>query len=390
MLPRDLAPASFRGVRFFCPKDSLEEGRQSIDHLFPDSNHRFAEDNGLIPPEFKISAILAGPNLRGQLKALRSALSRQGPGTLRHPWCGSQFVQVKGPYKIDREDTDAGVIKLEITFLVTGPPIFPGLVSGIPAVVSGLVGSAIDAIMAGFLSVYGGTGSTAASRSAVGGAISDIGATLIAAFGPSSAAEQLTSNGTRIADEPGRISDLLAASVRAPFGDKSVPTTALVSGFRDLADTSRVVSATAALIDPTTLDLDQRRAALEIIGATVEAVSFASLAEGLAATTFGAAEDVEAAETDMVTRFAAIQELPLDLDTHAALADVLTAISEVLAKTEVRLPRITVLENWQATPSSVLSYMLYASDDEQDRLIRLNAEMCPTLLHGSVSVVIGE
>lgn len=386
---RDLQAASFRGVRFYCPKDDLEEGRTAIDHRYPDASYRYAEDNGRIPPEFKISALLFGRNVAGQVRALRSALNRPGPGTLKHPWAGSQFVQVKGPFKVSREDSDSGVVKFDITFLVTGPPIFPGLVSGIPAVVSGLVGSMIATLFEGFAGVYGTGGSTAASRSSIGGAISDVGSALVAAFGPDTSAEMLAATGPQIADTPSRTAVLLADAFRVPFQNDAVSNDQLVTGFRDVIETGRVITDTSLATNPTTLDLAARQVALSVLGAAVEGAGFASLAEAMVSRSYATAEDVEAAEAELVERFAAVQEIDLPGDTHDALADIMTATSEVLQRLEVRLPRLAVLD-LDVIPASVLAYTLYADDANQWALINLNREMCPSLLAGAVSVLAAE
>ena len=150
----DLQPASFRGAAFLCPKDHVKEGRNTIDHKYPNSSYRYAEDNGYTPPEFDMTCVLHGPNLLSDFSRLRSALNTPGPGTLRHPWYGAQYCAVKGPWKVCRDDRDSGVLELEVTFLVTGPPAFPGLVSGIAATISTLSASAVTASFAAFTAEF--------------------------------------------------------------------------------------------------------------------------------------------------------------------------------------------------------------------------------------------
>ena len=150
----DLQPASFRGAAFLCPHDHVKEGRNTIDHKYPNSSYRYAEDNGYTPPEFDMTCVLHGPNLLADFSRLRAALNTPGPGTLRHPWYGAQFCAVKGPWKVSREDRDSGVLELDVTFLVTGPPAFPGLVSNIAATISTLSASAVAASFAAFTAQF--------------------------------------------------------------------------------------------------------------------------------------------------------------------------------------------------------------------------------------------
>jgi hypothetical protein len=77
--------AEFRGVRFYVPKDTVEQGRNIIHHNYPDSNLRYDEDNGGHAPTFKVTAWLFGVGLPSQVKALHAALNKPGPGTRLSP-----------------------------------------------------------------------------------------------------------------------------------------------------------------------------------------------------------------------------------------------------------------------------------------------------------------
>ena len=152
----DLAPASFRGAGFLVPRDHASEGRNTIDHKFPNKTDRYAEDNGGTPPQFNLTCVLHGATLAYDWSRLRSALNVPGPGTLRHPWYGSQLCQVKGPWKVSRDDKDSGVLQIEVEFLVTSNgPSFPSLNGiGIAATITGLSGSAISSIFSSFSSNF--------------------------------------------------------------------------------------------------------------------------------------------------------------------------------------------------------------------------------------------
>lgn len=146
----DLRAASFRGAHFLCPNDHLEEGRNVIAHHYPGSSVLFAEDNGGYPPEFTLTCIIHGPNWLADYSRLRTALNRPGPGTLKHPWYGSQTCAAK-KWRAKRRDDDLGVIELEVCFLATTPSaIFPAQITGIAASISTLAAGAIGAIFTGF------------------------------------------------------------------------------------------------------------------------------------------------------------------------------------------------------------------------------------------------
>lgn len=236
MMLRDLQPASFRGASFKCPKDQLSEGRRIIDHQWPDSNRRYAEDNGFIPPEFTITAILHGPNLPGQVSRLRNALNTPGPGTLKHPWAGVVRCAVKGPAKWSREDTDSGVMTCEITLLRDDGAIYPALLSGIPAAVAGLAAQAIGNIASAFPEAFGAGAVTAASRTAIGTQIGLIGTTLTNGFGSSAETRTLERQSLSLADQPTRIAASLSMAVERPFEDITFTDSQMLQGLRALSD----------------------------------------------------------------------------------------------------------------------------------------------------------
>lgn len=383
MLLADLQPASFRGVRFLVPKDSWEEGRNAIDHQYPDSSHRYVEDNGLIPPKFKVTAILHGPNLRGQLSALRSALTRPGPGSLRHPYFGSQYVMVDGTYKGDREDADGGVIKLEIPFIVTGSPIFPGIVSGIPAAVSGLASQALSVLATRMVDALP-SDMSAYTREVLTAAVSSIVAAPEASFGTS---EQIIPSVAGIIDDGDRFAAKLDDFLAAPMEDDTISVDRLVLGYRAVSDAAALVSAEALAINVTTQERADRQAALYGIGTLTEAAAFARLSESLAARAYKRAEQVETDESDLVARWETLQSRQIAADVHDALADVMIAVSEVLRDQEVRLPRVTQ-QDVVLLPASVLAYQLYDSDVRTMALADINPGKNPMILNGNVNVLI--
>lgn len=385
MLLADLQPASFRGVRFLVPKDTWEEGRNSIKHKYPDASFQYVEDNGLIPPEFKVTAILHGANLPGQLKALRSALTRPGPGTLRHPYFGSQFVMVMGPYRGERQDSDSGVITLEISFAVTGPPIFPGAVSGIAAVVSGLASGAVASMFQAFSAAYGYSdgGASTATRTALSDGIGAIAGALAEAFG---VGDDLLAESSNVADEPERLADMIEDALRAPIDDDTITAERLVAGYRDVADAAALVTDEALAIDATTVERDARQAAMHTLGSICEAAAYCCLAESMAARTYKTADAVEHDETDLVARFDALQSRALPADVHQSLSDLMVATSEVLRDRQVRLPRVVDI-NVVLLPASVLAYKLYDSDERTMTLADLNPGTNPILMNGPTAVL---
>jgi prophage DNA circulation protein len=394
MLLRDLQSASFKGAAFLCPEDDAEEGRNNILHRYPDASMLYAEDNGNMPPCFMIRGIVHGQGLQGKVAALRRAFSSPGPGVLRHPWYGTQFVAVDQTANFRRTDRNAGVIEFDVKLVVTGPPAFPGLASGIAAVVTGLSASAVTNLFAAFAKSVKVPTSTA-SLVALASSIKLIGDTMDNHFGSvSSTAYDIAGDASRYARTPSTLQVPMADAFRAPLNDTSLSAIDLLRGYKDVSDTSQALVEEASYIEVTTADRAARQKSLLALATTVEAAAFASIAEAMAGREYETGDQVDADEQDLVARFDAVQSRELDADLHDALQDILTATSEVLRDAAVRLPRLTEI-NVIDMPASVLSYQLYhgdmslpdATETYVQRIVDLNLDQDPNVLTGAVSVL---
>lgn len=387
MLLHHLSPASFRGVRFLVPSDTAEAGRNTIRHAYPDKSFHYLEDNGLHPDEFKILAILHGPTLPNQLRALVAALKRPGPGLLKHPYLGSQFVQVDGKYRLQRDDRDAGIIEIEIPFSVTGPARLPGAVSGIPAAVSGIASAALTSLFEAFSSRYGDP-TTAASVNVVASSVADLGDEIDAQFASAgTAGAELSARAARFASDGPNLGTTLERAIRTPaFDDDTYSAEALVAGFGSVADVAASICDTAAAITPDTLDKARRQECLTLLGGYAQAGAFLGIVQGVVSRTYATADDVARDEERLTDLINALQERDLDASVHRALLEVYTAASEVLAEVAVRRPRLGSLTT-QPIPASVLAYAMTESDEIAPTLVTLNLLQPPVLMTGEVTVL---
>ena len=386
MLLDDLQAAKFRGAPFLVPSDETEEGRNAICHEYPDASFRYVEDNGRIPPKFTLSAVLAEPGLPAKLNRLRSALNAPGPGVLKHPHYGTQFVQVDGTYRVKREDRQAGVIELEIKFAVTGAPILPGLVSGVAALVTGLAATAVTSMFTAFTKSYGNP-SGAVTLATVSSAVASVASQMNASFGQASdAPSRIMTSAGLFARSGARLGPLLISSFRDPFDDDAMSSRALIKGFRAVSVIGSDISDDAAAITPSTADLSIRSSCLAILGASIEAAAFACIADAMAGHDYTTADEVEADEDLLTEAFEQAQARELDDSVHSALAQIHTAASEVLRDVAVRLPRISTM-SIEPIPASVLAYQLYEDDSDVMTIVDLNLDKDPVLMASPVIVL---
>lgn len=394
---RDLRPASFRGARFLCPHDRAEEGRNVIDHRYPDSNIRYAEDNGYVPPEFRMTCILHGPNVLSDFAALRAALNQPGPGTLHHPWYGAQFVAAK-TWCVRREDRDSGVLEIEACFLVTGPAVFPGRTHAIAALVTGLSATFVANLFTLFQEQYGRPNLSAVTETVLSESIATVASTFLTVFGSVSdvqtAATHLSETPERYVTDGAALGPELQTMFRGPFEDLAVTYSGadITTGMAQAASQAGDIVAAAQSLPVTgptaTHDYQIRAATLYTFATFVQLACLSSMAEAMAGTIYTTAEAVAAAERQLLALHAAIPTETLPSETADQIAKIVTAAMDVLRQQEFQLPNIGDL-NVVQFPSSVLSYMLYDSDERTETLVDLNEELNPVLYDGDVNILIG-
>lgn len=424
----DLAPASFRGARFLCPRDHVEQGRNTIDHHYPDSNRRYAEDNGFTPPVYHITAYLHGAGLRGQFNALAAALNTPGPGTLAHPWLGSHLCAVKGPWKVVRDDKDSGVLEIEITFLETSPTaLFPGAVSGIAALVSGLSGGLVPALFAGLAGNLGALGAigtlgalpglpgfvpnaAVAALAGVSGLniaglsfqsmsvlsnglrsiVGQFGTSFGAIAGIGKAMAHLFDRPQHFLSNPPQLAAEMTAMFRAPFEDiaNTYSGADIATGLNEVHDILLDMHAQAAAMPADTLDYAGRKAFLSELAVYTHLAVVSSLAEAMAGTTYRTADAVQAAEQQLMTVYTSVPTAAIRSDTAVAVSRVVAESMAVLRKLELQLPRVDQVAVHDM-PASVLAYMLYETDARAQTIIDLNPTQNPILLDRTAQVLIG-
>lgn len=110
-----MQPASFRGIPFLVENESTTSGKKTVSHEYPNSNKRFVEDLGEMPPIFNISALIHG-DLSGELRfRLENALRLSGRGELIHPVYGPVLVQAT-TFTSSTNQRRLGEVKFSINF----------------------------------------------------------------------------------------------------------------------------------------------------------------------------------------------------------------------------------------------------------------------------------
>lgn len=394
MHPKNLHPASFRGVSFLTTSATITEGRNSIAHNYPDQAMRYVEDNGAIPPCFELPITLQEPNLTGKLKRLRAALMRPGPGVLKHPVDGSVFVQVDQTYSINQTLRDSGVIELSVKFITTGPAAKPGLTTGIAAVVSQLSATAIQKTFDSFMEEYRPP-VMPYSISEVANSVGQIADRIGNVFGQvSGSSKQLKSKAGVFTQNMHLTNSLWFDAYRAPIEDETISSATLAKGFNHIRIEAQNVIETAEKIIPSTKDLEVRKQSILTIGEYNELAAFLGMSEAMASREYATSDEVSVDEILLETSYSSLQERNTPSNLLSDAFNVFIATSDILERSSVRLPQLTEI-NAHGAPSSVLAYMLYEQDGlnhseiagKAETIVNLNSSQNPSFLNEKTSVL---
>lgn len=150
-----LHPASWRGVPFAVKSADETVGRRKVRHDYPYRDSAWLEDQGLLPPEFRIigflvedSAVYGGGSLLSQRQAIRAAARATGQGILVHPMYGRLTVDLMNLIISERET--GRVLELQFNFVQGGTQIFPAITGALGDLVGEAAGLADSAGLSAF------------------------------------------------------------------------------------------------------------------------------------------------------------------------------------------------------------------------------------------------
>lgn len=120
----ELFPASYKGAPFLVNRVNTSGGRKTVKHAYPNSNIQNIEDLGLLPREYRISAIIAEPGYIQKRDTLLRALEEGGKGILIHPFYGRIENIVSETFTLIEDVSRLGDTVIDIVF---GPSDTDGL-----------------------------------------------------------------------------------------------------------------------------------------------------------------------------------------------------------------------------------------------------------------------
>jgi prophage DNA circulation protein len=118
--PKDLWPASFKGVPFWIDRDTEEGGRRAAVHEFPHGDNAFIEDMGQRAKSFSVTAYLVGDTSDSDASTLSSTFDSDGAGTLVLPINGPITNCLCKEFVRTRTKDKMGFVAYEAKFWMNG------------------------------------------------------------------------------------------------------------------------------------------------------------------------------------------------------------------------------------------------------------------------------
>ena len=132
---KDVVPASFKGVGFYCTDANIEGGRRGAEGEFPFGEHTAYADLGRKIRVYRLTAYFRDDNHVWDSHALFLACESPGPGILVHPTRGAVMVACRSVKVSDKLEESAGETSAEMEFVEANIG-FTGILGSIFGIIS--------------------------------------------------------------------------------------------------------------------------------------------------------------------------------------------------------------------------------------------------------------
>ena len=147
---KDVVPASFKGVSFWCTEADIQGGRRGAEGEFPFGENTAYADLGRKIRVYALSAVFREDNHVWDSHALFTACESPGPGILVHPTRGAVMVACRSVKVSDKLEEAAGETTAELEFVEANTGF-----SGIAGSIFGIIATGLFAAsQASFLRDY--------------------------------------------------------------------------------------------------------------------------------------------------------------------------------------------------------------------------------------------
>lgn len=411
MILEKLQAASFRGFQFLVPTNSTRDGRKTVTHEFVNSDSRFVEDVGRFQPKFTVTAIVHGSDAIQQRDNLRAELNKPGIGLLIHPSYGRQEVVVEGQYTVSEADTELGEYRFEITFVRSSGAAFPRAGQPTSSSVAASEQTARSEILQRIEDQWNVPLTTISNADAAAKLV-DYADGISLAYSPVvddasdiiravdavvSNAASIVRSGTLVASSLGNILSALDA-----IPSETLSTLNAIKGFLDFGSLDSTIVNSAGL----STDQSQRILNRGLMNSGVQATSLTKAYTTSTLVDFEIVSRLDDNRSELATAsrtiLSGIRQTGIEFDAASAsgvsvgstrardavnaILDTRTLADSVLSKKEQNLYRLTDVRQ-NVSSARLLSYALFADDEQTQIIADLNRAQRPSSLTGDLAAI---
>jgi len=136
---KDVVPASFKGVQFYCTDADIEGGRRGAEGEFPFGEDTAYADLGRKIRVFHLTAYFREDDHVSDASALFAACESPQPGMLVHPTRGTHLVACRSCKVSDKLEEEQGQSTAEMEFVEANP-----VGTGLGGILFGMISSALN------------------------------------------------------------------------------------------------------------------------------------------------------------------------------------------------------------------------------------------------------
>jgi prophage DNA circulation protein len=387
---RKLRQASFKGVEFFYQDSTIDGGRKTITHEYPDTNTRYVEDLGKLEKSFSITAMVDNNVNYSSRDALIDVLEQEGVGVLIHPEYGTNNVALKG-YSVSNNINNLGVTTFNMTFEVAEQNRFPqttkgnkGFLANLKSSLFGTNEAAFDAAWESVINKKQQFDSAVDTTKQASREIQRVSATIEGAVDGLSdyvtTLNELVDDATELVQTPSDLStklSLMFSNLEVAY-NKTEDVFDVASELFGFDQTDRNSSGSSTQQTQIKNNQDQ-------INNFINAGAMATAYNAAANITFTNFDQVNEVNTKLEDGFAALPS-NLDKDVYKSLLEMRIQTNEILTNLAISLPRVSTY-NTRKVSLNVLTYNLYGSLDKKDDVKMLNDFLDTSRIEGEIKIL---
>jgi prophage DNA circulation protein len=383
--------AQFRNIEFYLQNTSINGGRKTITHEFPDTDNRYVEDLGKLEKIFTVDAILDINGGNSDRESFIKALDNEGIGVLIHPLYGRQEVVVKN-YNISDNINELGIVRFNIVFERAARNRFPEQAKSNLGFVDRLKKSTNDALDKNFSDSWASVKNNIEAfkniRKATENTAREIKRASQLIVGSANEVAAFVSSINEVIDTAGALvqspSDLVG-KLRTSFDNLEVS----YSSSRDLFnvtkgmfdfDTASINKASGTSTTTNAINTNQ-----DLLNEFANISALTAAYNAAVNINYGNLDDLNTIRDELEAGFNTV-ETTIDRSIFQELIEVRVEANKVFDTLSINLARI-VDYTTRATSLNTLVYSLYGSLDLKSEILELNNIRDTSLVEGTIKIL---